>query len=36
MWQSRSWNGQDAAFRDFAIIGIVLLYLQRPEVEAQP
>lgn len=25
MWQSRSWNGQDAAFRMFTVIGIVLL-----------
>jgi predicted small integral membrane protein len=25
MWQSKSWNGQDAAFRMFTVIGIVLL-----------
>ncbi len=25
MWQSKSWNGQDAAFRMFAVIGVVLL-----------
>jgi predicted small integral membrane protein len=36
VWQSRSWNGQDAAFRDFTIVGVVLLYLQRPEQELQP
>lgn len=25
MWQSQKWNGQDAAFRMFAIMGIVLI-----------
>jgi len=27
MWQSKSWNGQDAAFRMFAVNGIVLLFV---------
>jgi hypothetical protein len=27
MWQSKIWNGQDAAFRMFACIGIVLIFL---------
>lgn len=27
MWQSKIWNGQDAAFRMFACIGIVLVFL---------
>ena len=36
MWQSRTWNGEDAAFRMFAIIGIVLLLLVQPETETQP
>ncbi len=27
MWQSKSWNGQDAAFRMFAILGIVLIFV---------
>lgn len=31
MWQSEIWNGQDAAFRMFACIGIVLLFLYLPE-----
>ncbi|MBT65394.1 MAG: hypothetical protein CML13_19525 [Puniceicoccaceae bacterium] len=31
MWQSPSWNGQDAAFRMFACIGIVMLFLYLPE-----
>jgi predicted small integral membrane protein len=31
MWQSRTWNGQDAAFRMFASIGIILVYLSLPE-----
>ena len=25
MWQSKSWNGQEAAFRMFTVVGIVLL-----------
>jgi predicted small integral membrane protein len=31
MWQSRTWNGQDAAFRMFAVAGIVLLVVLSPE-----
>lgn len=31
MWQSRAWNGQEAAFRNFAIAGIVLLIVLQPE-----
>ncbi len=34
MWQSRTWNGQDAAFRMFTILGVTLLYLTSPEPEA--
>lgn len=33
MWQSRTWNGQDAAFRMFASLGIILAYLSLPEPE---
>ena len=36
MWQSKTWNGQDAAFRMFAIEGIVLLLLALPDSENQP
>jgi len=36
MWQSKIWNGQEAAFRMFTVIGIVLLLLIQPETEAQP
>jgi len=36
MWQSKMWNGQDAAFRMFTVIGIVLLFVAQPETEAQP
>lgn len=36
MWQSKSWNGQDAAFRMFTVIGIVLLFVVQPETEGQP
>ncbi|HKF49333.1 MAG TPA: DUF2165 domain-containing protein [Terracidiphilus sp.] len=35
MWQSRLWNGQDAAFRMFAVVGIVLIVLLHPETDAQ-
>jgi predicted small integral membrane protein len=33
MWQSKTWNGQDAAFRMFAIVGIVLILLALPETD---
>ena len=31
MWQSKSWNGQDAAFRMFTIEAAILIVLQLPE-----
>jgi predicted small integral membrane protein len=33
MWQSKTWNGQDAAFRMFTVIGMVLLLLSQPDGE---
>ncbi|HEY2645825.1 MAG TPA: DUF2165 domain-containing protein [Candidatus Acidoferrales bacterium] len=36
MWQSKTWNGQDAAFRMFTIVGIVLLIVAQPDTEEQP
>ena len=33
MWQSKSWNGQDAAFRMFTVVGIVLLLVAQPVAE---
>jgi predicted small integral membrane protein len=27
MWQSKTWNGQEAAFRMFTMMGISLLFL---------
>jgi predicted small integral membrane protein len=36
MWQSKSWNGQEAAFRMFAVVGIVLLVVAQPEIADQP
>src|SRR4051812_12324187 len=33
MWQSKLWNGQDAAFRLFAIMGISLIFLTIREQE---
>lgn len=31
MWQSPTWNGQQAAARNFAVVGIVMLILAQPE-----
>jgi predicted small integral membrane protein len=31
MWQSKLWNGQDAAFRMVAMDGLILLILLLPE-----
>lgn len=36
MWQSREWNGQEAAFRNFAVAAIVLLLLLQPDTDLQP
>ena len=36
MWQSHMWNGQEAAFRMFAVVGIAMLILLQPETEGQP
>jgi predicted small integral membrane protein len=36
MWQSKMWNGQDAAFRMFCVTGIVLLVVAQRDEEAQP
>jgi predicted small integral membrane protein len=36
MWQSKTWNGQEAAFRMFAIVGIVLILLLQPETAECP
>lgn len=36
MWQSHVWNGEQTAFRDFTIVGIVFLFLLRPETDTQP
>ncbi|HEX3662645.1 MAG TPA: DUF2165 domain-containing protein [Acidobacteriaceae bacterium] len=33
MWQSATWNGEEAAFRMFAGMALVLLYLVMPEGE---
>ena len=31
MWQSRVWNGQEAAFRNFTVVGLVLLFVAQRE-----
>jgi len=36
MWQSRIWNGQEAAFRNFVVVALVLLILVQPETDTQP
>jgi predicted small integral membrane protein len=35
MWQSHTWNGQEAAFRMFVVVGIVLLLVVQPDREEQ-
>ena len=36
MWQSKSWNGQEAAFRTFTVVGIILLFVVQPDSDQQP
>jgi len=36
MWQSKTWNGQEAAFRMFMVAGIVLIILLQPDIEEHP
>jgi predicted small integral membrane protein len=36
MWQSHIWNGQEEAFRNFAVVGLVLLILMQPDVDIPP
>ncbi len=36
MWQSHTWNGQEAAFRMFTVVGIVFLLLIQPDADTQP
>jgi predicted small integral membrane protein len=36
MWQSHTWNGQEAAFRMFAVVGLALLIVLQPDTEGQP
>lgn len=36
MWQSATWNGQQAAFRMFTVAGLVMLILLHPDAEGQP
>jgi predicted small integral membrane protein len=36
MWQSQLWNGQEAAFRMFVVVGLVLLLMMQPDSEGQP
>ena len=36
MWQSRAWNGQETAFRMFAVVGLVLLLILQHDTDLQP
>ena len=36
MWQSHAWNGQEEAFRMFAVVGIVMIVVLQPDAEGQP
>ena len=35
MWQSRTWNGQEAAGRMFNVVGLVLIYVAMPDSDGQ-
>ena len=35
MWESKVWNGQDAAFRMFTILGIILLFVSMKDEEIE-
>ncbi|UWZ83674.1 DUF2165 family protein [Occallatibacter riparius] len=35
MWQSQTWNGQQEAFRMFAVVGLVLLILMHADTDEQ-
>ena len=35
MWQSKSWNGQEAAARMFDVVGVTIIYLSMPEQDGQ-
>jgi predicted small integral membrane protein len=35
MWQSKTWNGQEAAFRMFTVLGIILIFLAMPDQDGQ-
>lgn len=36
MWQSKTWNGQDAGQRMFTVLGIVLLLVLQADTDGQP
>ena len=36
MWQSSTWNGQNAAFRMFAVLGLILIFLNQRDDEPLP
>jgi predicted small integral membrane protein len=36
MWQSKTWNGQEAAFRMFTIIALILIFVTLPDTDQQP
>jgi len=31
MWQSQTWNGNDAAGRMFVVVGVTLLFVNAPD-----
>jgi predicted small integral membrane protein len=36
MWQSQTWNGQEASFRMFTVVGVVLLVVLQVDADGQP
>ena len=35
MWQSKTWNGQEVAIRDFTVVALVFLILLQPDTDVQ-
>ena len=36
MWQSKTWNGQEVAVRDFTVVGLIYLMLLQSDTDHQP
>jgi predicted small integral membrane protein len=36
MWQSKTWDGRESAFRMFAVVALALLLVSQPDSDLQP